>query len=475
MNKIVKFLTAVIMIAAVGNLSSCKKTFDNPPGPSDPNIVANTSLKDLKNIHQTSGAYDVITTDIIISGVVVADDKSGNFYKQLYIQDSTGGLQILLDANSLYGTYPVGRRIFIRCNGLCISDYNGTMELGVKAIVSGSPSLQGIPANLVNRYVIGGSINNPVVPKLVTYADLNVSGPKPWLNPLVGTLIQLDNFAFNSLNSTYSDTSVYKSTTNLDIKNCTGNTIIVRTSAYADFAAQKVAQGRGSILSIFTIYGTSTITKQLIIRDTSDVLFYADHACTLPPGTLLFEDFESQTANTTFPYVPITVTGWGNLPEVGGRTWDAKIFSNNKYAYFSAFGSSLPSVKTWLVTKGVNLNATTVETLTFQTKQDFILTVAPGGTNVESALKILVSTDYPGTGNPWTVGTWTDITSQATLSPGSLTGNFPTSYTNSGNINLSSYTGTIYVAFRYEGADNTGTATDKTSAWEVDNVKIIGN
>ena len=141
----------------------------------------------------------------------------------------------------------------------------------------------------------------------------------------------------------------------------------------------------------------------------------------------------------------------------------------------SAFGSSLPSVKTWLVTKGVNLNATAVENLSFQTKQDFILTVAPGGTNVESALKVLVSTNYTGTGNPWTNGTWTDVTSQAILSPGSTTGNFPSSYTNSGNINLSSYSGTIYVAFRYEGADNSGTATDKTSAWEIDNVKIIGN
>ncbi len=475
MNKILKLITVVVLVASIGALSACKKTFDNPPGASDPNIVANTTIKDLKDIHQTGGAYDVINADIIISGVVVADDKSGNFYKQLFIEDGTGGLQINLDANNLYGTYPVGRRIFIRCNGLCISDYNGTMQLGVKAIISGSPSLEGIPSNAISRYVVGGSLNNPVVPKLVTFADLNVSSNKPWLNPLVGSLIQLEDFAFTNLNQTYSDTSVYKTTSNRDIKNCTNNTIIVRTSAYSNFAAQKVAQGRGSIVSIFTVYATSTVTKQLIIRDTNDVKFYNDFTCALPPGTLLLEDFENQTANTTFPYVPVTIAGWNNLPEIGGRNWDARIFSNNKYAYLSAFGSALPSVKTWLVTKGVNLDATAVENLSFQTKQDFILTTAPGGTNVESALKVLVSTNYTGTGNPWANGTWTDVTSQATLSPGSTTGNFPSSYTNSGNINLSSYTGTIYVAFRYEGADNSGTATDKTSAWEIDNVKIIGN
>ena len=150
MNKIVKLLMAVIIIAASGTLSSCKKNFDNPPGPSDPAIVANTSIKSLKALHTVSGAYNVITTDIIISGIVVADDKGGNIYKQLYIEDSTGGLQILLDANSLYGTFPVGRKVFIKCNGLCISDYNGTMELGIKANVAGVPSIEGVPANLIN-------------------------------------------------------------------------------------------------------------------------------------------------------------------------------------------------------------------------------------------------------------------------------------------------------------------------------------
>ncbi|MFM6925831.1 MAG: DUF5689 domain-containing protein, partial [Ferruginibacter sp.] len=232
MNKIVKLLMAVIIIAASGTLSSCKKTFDNPPGPADPAIVANTSIAALKALHTTSGAYNVITSDLIISGVVVADDKSGNFYKQLYIEDATGGLQILLDATGLYGSYPVGRKVFIKCNGLCISDYNGTMELGIKATVAGAPSLEGIPGNLISQYVIGGSLNNPVTPHVVTLSQLTTGMQDRYL----GTLIQLDGFAFANLNATYSDTSAYKSTVNLDIKNCSNQTVIVRTSAYADFA-----------------------------------------------------------------------------------------------------------------------------------------------------------------------------------------------------------------------------------------------
>jgi hypothetical protein len=217
--------------------NACKKEFDSPPGPVDPQIVANTSIKALKAKHTVAGAYDVITDNIIIEGVVIANDKSGNLYKQLFIQDSTGALQILLDANSLYGTYPVGRRIFVRCKDLCISDYNATPQLGVKATVAGLPSFEAIPSSLISKFVVGGSLNNPVVPKLVTFAELNTAGQtpnvpsnQPWQNKYVCDLIEMENFAFTDLTKTYSDTSVYKNTQNRDIKNCSNNTIIISPS-----------------------------------------------------------------------------------------------------------------------------------------------------------------------------------------------------------------------------------------------------
>ncbi len=471
MNKILKLMTAAMMVITAITFTACKKNFDNPPGAADPAIVANTSIKALKAMHINAGAYDVITSDIIISGVVVADDKSGNFYKQLFIQDSTGGLQILLDANSLYGTYPVGRKIFIKCKDLCISDYNRTMQLGVKALVSGSPSLEGIPANLISKYVFGGSLNNPVVPIKVDIATLTTNMQDRY----IGSLIQLDDYEFmpSNLNKTYADTSVYKSTTNDSIRNCANPTIplIVRTSAYANFAGQRVSQGHGSIVAIYTVFGS---TKQLIIRDTSDVKFNARYGCPLAPGTLLLEDFESYSATSAFPYPIVTIPGWTNAAQAASELWTSRIFSGNKYAYMSGFGTGQSAVTTWLVTKAVALTGTT-KTLTFKTLQGFILTATPGGTNVEAALKVLVSTNYTGTGNPWAAGVvWNDLTSQAVLSPGSTTSSFPSSFTNSGNISLNAYTGTIYVAFRYQGADPAGTASDKTSAWEVDDIKVTG-
>ncbi len=447
MNKIVKLITAVVLVASIGSFTACKKSFDNPPGASDVNIVANTSILALKAMHTVPGAYDVITSDIVISGVVVANDKSGNFYKQLFIQDSTGGLQILLDANSLYGTYPVGRRIFIKCNGLCISDYNGTMELGVKATVSGLPSVEGIPGNLISNYVIGGSLNNPVVPTVVTASQLGTN----MQNKYLGTLIQLDDYAFTSLTGTYSDTSVYKSTTNRDVKNCSGSTLIVRTSAYANFAARTVAQGRGSLVAIYTTYGT---TKQLIIRDTTDVKFTNDYACALPPGTLLSEDFESIGANN----LPLAVTGWKNIGEVGGVAFQNAVFGPVKCAKISAFSTGISTVSSWLISPSVSLAGALTPKLTFTTA---------GGYNVgATTFKVFISTDYNGSNTPSTA-TWTQVPATIAVAPTTGYGSF----VGSGNVDLSAYNNqTIYVGFRYDGGDPT-----KTTTYELDDVKVLKN
>ena len=471
MNKISKLLTGLFLVMAIGFMGSCKKNFDNPPGNSDPAIVANKTIAQLKALHTVPGAMDVITDDIIISGVVVANDKSGNLYKQLFIQDESGAIQLSLDAASLFGNYPVGRRVFVHCKGLCLSDYHNTMLMGIKTTIAGVTSVNGIPVTMLGNYIVGGSLNNPVVPKVVTAGSLTSN----MQDPNMGALIQLDDYEFTGADTsfTYSDTSYYKNTTNHSIAPCSGAPIFVRTSGFSNFAGIRIPKGHGSIISIYTVYNSD---KQLLVRDTSDVKFYGPRCGAPPLGSVVYidENFETQTYVVSTPqtYSPIAITGWQNTPELGTRTYSARQFSGSKYAYLSGFGAGAVT-KTWLVTKAIN-RTTATTTLTFDTKQDFLLTVAPGGTNVASALKILTSTNYTGTGNPFAAGvTWTDITAQAALSPGSTTGNFPSSYTPSGNINLNG-TGVIYVAFRYEGDDPAGTTSDKTSAWEIDNIRVLG-
>ena len=68
--------------------------------------------------------------NMIIGGVVAANDQSGNIYKQIYIQDNTGGICISLNASELYTTYMVGQTVYIKCNGLSLGNYDSLPELG---------------------------------------------------------------------------------------------------------------------------------------------------------------------------------------------------------------------------------------------------------------------------------------------------------------------------------------------------------
>lgn len=322
MNTISKWMTAVVLIVGMTVLNACKKTFDQPPGPQDPNIEANMSIANLKALHTVPRAYDIITSDIIISGIVVANDKSGNFYKQLFIQDTTGAIQVLVDATNLYGTYPIGRRVFIRCKDLCISDNNNTIQLGVRATVAGVPSLEGIPGASVSKHLIGGSLNNPVEPITVTLNDLSTNMQNRYIN----ALIKMQGYEFIPADTTktYSDTSVYKSTVNLNIKNCQSNVqTIVRTSAYANFAALRVPKGNGDISAIYTVFGT---TRQLVVRDTADVQFYNDRCGSVLPPRITIAQLRSQYTGTGIKITTPTSIGGVVISDAANRNVSSGAF-----------------------------------------------------------------------------------------------------------------------------------------------------
>lgn len=260
------FLTLLTAIAVTSLIIvSCNKKFDEPPSYIGPDITPTMTITELKALH-TTGGLELITADEIISGIVVADDQSGNFYKTIDIQDETGGIQLKLDGYDLYTQYPVGRQIFVKVKGLYLGDYNKQIQLGGGIDATVSPARLGYLASaLFDQYITKGSLDNIVTPKVVKVADLN--------DTYQSMLIQLDNFEFATTDTskTFADVSLTASAINYTIKSCTGESIALRNSSYADFAGYGLPNGNGSILAIYTVYGS---TKQLNIRDTSDVKFY---------------------------------------------------------------------------------------------------------------------------------------------------------------------------------------------------------
>jgi hypothetical protein len=272
-------ITAVIAAVCVIGLS-CKKTFTDPPPIGDSGIVANTTIAALKARYTTQGTIVPVTDDVVIGGVVSCDDKSGNFYQQISIQDATGGILLRLAGNNLYNNYPVGRQIFVKCKGLFLGDYGKMIQLGGGVDSSGGfKNVNLLAVNLQDQHIIKGALNQPLIPKIVTVPQLTTGLQDPYIN----TLIELQGFEFASgdLGKNYADDNL---SGNRIIHACTNpntNQITVRTSDFANFATIPVAQGNGDILGVYSIFNS---TKQLTLRDTTDVRFYGPRCPTAAGG-----------------------------------------------------------------------------------------------------------------------------------------------------------------------------------------------
>jgi hypothetical protein len=240
-------------------ISSCvKRDFDEPPLNDEvADLVANTTIDQLKQ--RFTGSPIQISDDLIIRAIVVADDRSGNYFKSIIVQDESAGIDIQIDRIGLADDYPIGREIFVKCKNLWLGSNNGSIQLG--ASIDAQGRAQRIPDNLRSRYLFRGRRDQAVVPLRIRIADLNTSH--------IHRLVQIEDVQFRNaeLGKTYAN-AVAQTSVNLNLEDCDANTILLRTSGFANFAGQTIPLGRGRITAVFSVFGND---RQLFIRDTNDV------------------------------------------------------------------------------------------------------------------------------------------------------------------------------------------------------------
>ncbi len=266
-----------ISLCTVLHFSSCvDHDFDNPPQLTDElDFTANSSIAELKSYY-VSGQFVTIPADLRIHAVVVADDRSGNFYKTIVIQDSTGGIELKINQTGIYSSFPIGMKVGIKCKGLTLGDYNGLIQIGLGTYLNGTfTNLSGIEPSLLGQYVFKGPKNQPVVPHKRTINTLTAQD--------VSTLVSLDAIEFKrtEIGKTFADV-VGGASSNLLLTDCSKNEIILRSSNFADFASKTVPDSNGTVVGILGKYRTDV---QLFIRDLNDMSFH-NPPCGTAPSTL---------------------------------------------------------------------------------------------------------------------------------------------------------------------------------------------
>ncbi len=286
-----RFRAAWGALLAIGLLGCVKREFDEPPVGGEPiNVTPNISIAALKALHVTPGGFDTIKQDLIIGGVVVMDDRSGNYYKSLVIQDTSGGIEVRFNDGFLYNQFPVGRQIFIFCKDLILTDYNNLTQLTGSVIEQGgATSNVGLTEAQVRRKIVKGPMVGAPTPRTMRINELN--------NSHISTLIRLEGVQFIAADAgkTYAD-PITKNSLNRTLMDCSGNKLVLRSSGYADFAGQLTPTGNGSIVGVLSVFGT---TLQMYIRDLNDVNMTGDRCSGVGGQLMSIRDLRSLFTGVT--------------------------------------------------------------------------------------------------------------------------------------------------------------------------------
>ena len=170
-----KIYLALFAFAAV--LTSCEEwdqVFTLDYGAADVyeqvTMTPNTTIAELKALYSKSPVK--IEKDIVIGGQVVSEDKSGNIYKSLYIQDETGGIELKLGKSGLYNDYKLGQWVYVKCSGLTLGAYKGMLQLGF-ADPTGEYETSYLDVQyIIDSHIFRGKLDTPLEAKKVAADDL---------------------------------------------------------------------------------------------------------------------------------------------------------------------------------------------------------------------------------------------------------------------------------------------------------------
>ena len=455
MKNIKLFLTT----ALIATLTGCVNGDDyNTPDLSD-ECVTMTSTIDVQDVTSiaTSTATQYTSNDVI-EAYVTSSDEGGNFYKSISLvsTDEQQGFTIPVDSYNLYTKFEPGRLVYINMENLYYAYDSQTSSYEIGNLYNGTQigRLSGVEfENIILRSCT--KVDEEDI--MVTNMSINDITSN---NSYMHKLIELDNVQFTdaSLGMTYYDEDLnsFGGATNHEITDEFGNTLIVRVSEYASFAANEIPSGSGKIRGVLTKYNSDF---QFMIRTLNDVnldgpRMEIDFYPPIVGGSVSYlntlnEPFTSYSTNTqNFP-------AYINDASIGGRYWQVRAFGGNQYIQMSSFGGTPEQNRTLFI---VPVNMTAASTLSFKTKAGF---------NNGAPLKVYYSTDY-NIGNQINTATLIDITSNFTIDAGPTSG-YSSNFVNSGVYNIpAGITGNGVFVFEYSGNGNGGI----TTTMQIDDIVI---
>jgi len=456
---------SLILAIILGSLvySSCVKNddFELPETKAgeiniEGNITGISAVKSNFN-PETEDIYVFSETNTWMEAYVVSSDEGGNFYKELVLQDKpenpVAGILLLVDDNSLFETYNFGRKIYVKLDGLALWSNNGVHQLGIQ----NRGDVVAIPPSRVDDHILRTMETAEIVP-----LQLEISAFKEDHKNL---FVQVNNVQFNRnlLREQHHYTFAGEITDEYDgerqLESCrTGASTMLSTSTFSGFKSLYLPENSGSVKGILTrnFYDDYFV---IVVNSPDDFSFEGERCdpeflkCesnNMIGGSVLFE--ENFTSITSL--AALENYGWTNINVNGGKAFEPGTFDGNRYIRVSAFNTEETPMEAWLVSPAIDLDNVSGAKLSFDIMSSY---------DNATILNVLITEEF--TGNVLTTA-WTPLDAIIPIGP---TNQYGKRFVKS-ELDISCLKGEIHVAFKYLGA-----APDKSTTYDIDNIRISGN
>lgn len=428
-----KLFSKILCLGAVVlGFAACDRDYEMPPlsEPVYTGAAANTTIAQLRALgaSATTSKSVSITDSLILRARISGNDVSGNVYKKVFIQDATGNLEIEVDQSGVFSDYPIGQEVFVNLKGLSLSVYGGELQIGQTGATANRIPYETFKARLQkNGWADTTKLN---VIETSNLKSLNVSDIMTH-----NALVKLTDVKFeNAGKKTFATTSGYGTENLVD---AAGNTLLVRTSNYADFAADTLPKGWGTVYGILGVFNNS---YQLTIRKRTDIVNFDTAKVVKPTVSSVSVPYANALGNNSF--------GDFILEEkVGSGIWT----SGKSYAKATAYISGARTAsEAWLLSPYFDLTSitATIVTATF----DHVARYFDNKPGTYCTLWARVEG-----------GNWEQLTIP-TYTPGSQT---TWDFVNAGSIDLTKFKGKkVQLGFKYTSTTTTA------GTWEIKNFSV---
>lgn len=339
-------------------------------------ITATSTIKELKDKYKSvisSNGYQLIEEDALIRGVVTGNDESGNIYKQLFVQDETGGICISIDGNNMNTNYHVGQEIAIDCKGLYIGGYGEMAQIGYTYTDDSGTTKIGRMSPFVwdAHHTRIGSATPENLPEPIVITSAN-----QFKEDYISMLVSLENVHFNLPGIfTFADYEASEPGTESKTMYFDDNTeVTVRTSRYGSgLASMPLPAGKGKFKGILTIYRSEW---QITARTADDLTDFD------------FIDLVKTHVKETFAESLGVFTSYSDNSRPTSLEWTIDYSSAMVKGYVD--GKNVDAV-TYLVSSPVDLSATDKAFVTFEHAINYA-----DAKNISKQHQLLVSKDFNG-------------------------------------------------------------------------------